>query len=415
MTDSPPARPSPFRWRHVLTGAVVLVPIVVCTVAMWVRSDGDLRAIEAEAAALGVPTRWEQTGRALAAPERLAAWGRIVALLADLKAYEPGASVPVGPQLPKPGEPIPDAMRDHHAALDPAKLTRLDAELAILGHDVLVRHATVTYSTRMPEINDCRKLANLMRDRVMLADDEDVAPLARRALDAVSTMEGAPLIAMLARSATQSLIASAIAFRLDDIRRHDDGDVHDALLRIAVATRGEVRASSEVEWLGCLEWMRNRGARDATGSMSGIQGTLLIRSGRGSALRYHLRWLAALKASDDPVTLIAEGRRLTVELAATPRWQLWNVLAGMLVPAFDLMVSNQAKVDLRLRLLAAELRGEAWPDDVFAPAPLRRIERDGRVIAAYSVGSDGRDDGGDRKKDVIIELYGTVEPAKPAP
>jgi hypothetical protein len=57
--------------------------------------------------------------------------------------------------------------------------------------------------------------------------------------------------------------------------------------------------------------------------------------------------------------------------------------------------------------LAAELRDAPWPVDVFDPtgAPVRAIRRDGRVIAAYSVHTDGIDQGGDEKADRIIPLY----------
>lgn len=71
------------------------------------------------------------------------------------------------------------------------------------------------------------------------------------------------------------------------------------------------------------------------------------------------------------------------------------------------IIKLEQRTTLRGRLIAAELQGQPWPIDTFdeTDALLRPITRDGRIIAAYSVGDDGIDQGGNEKKDLIFPLY----------
>lgn len=64
--------------------------------------------------------------------------------------------------------------------------------------------------------------------------------------------------------------------------------------------------------------------------------------------------------------------------------------------------------------LAWSLDGQNLPIDLLDPAkaPLRKLERDGRTIALYSVGWDGYDNGGDDKADMVWWLE--PDPALPA-
>jgi hypothetical protein len=68
-------------------------------------------------------------------------------------------------------------------------------------------------------------------------------------------------------------------------------------------------------------------------------------------------------------------------------------------------------------LFAAELRGLPWPIDVLDPTgkPLRRWEKEGRLIGAYSVGANGIDDGGDRASDIPLRLYPEPPESTPVP
>ena len=76
---------------------------------------------------------------------------------------------------------------------------------------------------------------------------------------------------------------------------------------------------------------------------------------------------------------------------------------------------SAAKSRLGAELVAAVLRDEPWPVDWFDPtgAKLRPITIDGKVTGAYSVGPDGRDDGGTSNNDVRWALFGPIDPPKP--
>lgn len=69
-------------------------------------------------------------------------------------------------------------------------------------------------------------------------------------------------------------------------------------------------------------------------------------------------------------------------------------------------LSEHLRITTYLRLLAADLEGTPWPIDPGDPAGgrLREIRRGGKLIGAYSVGPDGRDDGGSRETDWCLAL-----------
>jgi hypothetical protein len=58
------------------------------------------------------------------------------------------------------------------------------------------------------------------------------------------------------------------------------------------------------------------------------------------------------------------------------------------------------------KLLLAHLRGEPLPPDPFLTTgtTMQPIMRNGVLIGAYSVGQDGRDDGGDQRTDLCFDL-----------
>jgi hypothetical protein len=134
-------------------------------------------------------------------------------------------------------------------------------------------------------------------------------------------------------------------------------------------------------------------------------------------LRDGLAWICTLRTLGDMRSVIALAK--ANEAAFVKRRSRFNpgdILLSVLNPARAQIFQATAKAIMRLRLLAAELDGTLWPEDVFA-APgtlLRRGERDGVLMFGYSVGKDGVDDGGNKNKDDCFPLYGPVEaPATP--
>jgi len=93
-------------------------------------------------------------------------------------------------------------------------------------------------------------------------------------------------------------------------------------------------------------------------------------------------------------------------------WMPDEILSKMFMGALTTIMQSNVTVQLRLRMMAAELRGNPWPIDPFDPSgkTLRRFERDGQVMGAYTVYEDGVDHGGAKPKDRYFPLYGPLDP-----
>lgn len=74
------------------------------------------------------------------------------------------------------------------------------------------------------------------------------------------------------------------------------------------------------------------------------------------------------------------------------------------------IVLRRIPIPLQLRLLTAEMRHDSWPLDPISdsPMPMHRVERDGQLIDAWSVGLNGRADGGSQLWDLSIPLSGIM-------
>ena len=135
---------------------------------------------------------------------------------------------------------------------------------------------------------------------------------------------------------------------------------------------------------------------------------LITRAGRQGALTALLdahRELQALDSAGSVAWARATEEKFHKARRGIPYPSL--VLQGFYMPAWVAVVRVGQRTALHGRLLAAELQGQPWPNDTFdtTGATLRSIIRDGRVIAGYSVGDDGVDQGGTDKRDQVFPLY----------
>ncbi len=202
---------------------------------------------------------------------------------------------------------------------------------------------------------------------------------------------------------------ACVAFRLANLRATDHCAIR-AFLR-ELSSQRDLNREVFWTWLGFWSWARDT---RITARISVWDRPLITRSFR-ILLDDQLGWLEFLEhpRSWHHILVEAARRRAAVSSQAlvVPGWMHAGI--GMLYRGgFGWTVRNQALVAAHAALLAAELDGDPWPVDPFDPAsrPLRRVERDGRVIGAYSVGDNGVDDGGSAKLDWIFDLYGEVNP-----
>jgi hypothetical protein len=126
---------------------------------------------------------------------------------------------------------------------------------------------------------------------------------------------------------------------------------------------------------------------------------LEIRAQRQAILREAMAFLVAMREHPDPAswpTVFPKVAYDAYQCALARDVDRWNRMSW-----------TSALTLLRCRLVSAELKRQAWPRDCFDPtgATLRRIERDGRLIGAYSVGFDGVDNHGQHSRDECWQLY----------
>jgi len=135
--------------------------------------------------------------------------------------------------------------------------------------------------------------------------------------------------------------------------------------------------------------------------------------GRTQVLEYLLRSAVACRAVQEPAARVSLTRRLSAELSRV------QGLAGMGAMAVDVLGRTAPNIQEHLlrsalfaRLVAAELRGQPWPVDWCdaGGARIRPLREQGTLVGGYSVGTDGRDDGGVPARDWVWLLY-----PRPAP
>jgi hypothetical protein len=141
------------------------------------------------------------------------------------------------------------------------------------------------------------------------------------------------------------------------------------------------------------------------------------RAGRSGVLQKQLEWLRFLSTGPDLVSMWQESKGYRIARGWTIMLRPADLLTIALMPDYkdlnpwtserEITVRMTLELSLLARVLHAETHGSDWPSDVFDPNgnPLRRIERGGKLIGAYSVGEDGIDDHGSRSSDKCWPLY----------
>jgi hypothetical protein len=145
-------------------------------------------------------------------------------------------------------------------------------------------------------------------------------------------------------------------------------------------------------------------------------GRLLVRAGRSTLLTHEMTWIEMARRTSALRDRVANANLVQADAKRLRRWLPSEFLTLMTIHSIPMIQKMIVHSELSVRLLAAELRGETWPTDPFDPSgsPLRRLERDGKVVGGYSVDENGVDDGGRKGKDRYFPLYGPLTPPAPA-
>jgi hypothetical protein len=376
----------------------------------WYFSDSDLEAVREQARLQGRPLSWSDMGLKPADPERLRMWKRVTELTAQLKSYQPIVGVPrkAGPVF-KLWDPIPQEMRDFHQALDGAAITELIELLDRLGDQPLVLQDYLTYETEQPEINETRNLINFLQERMLLAESADTAAWGKRLLATCRRFSADSVLQHMVRNSFIGVTLGIISFRLADLKQAEPNIAID-ILHTTQSTHTNLPHALDGEFIIMMD-MLSRRINYLNKGDRWMQ--MIFRAGRQGSLFSALDDRHELQSIDDQRSVAwAKSAEVNFRTAQKGVLYLANfpppsiIIQGLLTPNW-MVIRICSVTALRGRLIAAELQGQPWPIDTFdaTGALLRPITRDGRVIAAYSVGDDGIDQGGNEKKDHVFPLY----------
>jgi hypothetical protein len=393
-------------WR----GLLILVTTILLTFVVggcwWWFDTRDLAAIRTKAIELKIPLTWQQVGLHESTKERIAAWGRIQVLLKRLDPYVNKLSI--YPEKFAAFAPIPDAMRTYHAAMDPQDWRDLLLALDELGDQPLTLRERYILNTPMDEVTVYRNLLRLLRERAALAEPTEALSMTRRQLNICRGCASDTLIQHLIRVSIVSIALGSVTDRLAEYRVVDP-TLADEVVRTVETLPPSLTQSLIGEFVNQLATCTD-GTYDY--QERGWYMPALVRMGRYQLLDSMLEFITVARVGDLPTALSwtkANEMRLMKAKSGIPTPTM--ILSAMVSSSNSYVASATWESVLKGRLLAAELRSQPWPLDVFDPAgkSLRPVERDGKIIGAYTVYQNGIDYGGDKKKDRYFPLYGPLE------
>ena len=422
MNEKPPAKWLT-GWKALGLSVFGIVLISVALFSWYYYSTADLVRVRAEAKALGIPTTWAETGIVVSSPEVIEIYKRIGALSASLKGYDSLAirgKIGAGKaERLKPYLPIPQAAFDHHASLDPLIVAEYLDLLDRLPGEPVVLSGERNLNTLYPHISGARQIFRYQGERILLAAPEQVAREVDRALHYLEIQDCHSWIELLVNVSMTEIIMGQTSGRFAELKSRMP-ELADRLNRFADALDpmqvnafvGEFLIMNEAVENGAFyaSLMRSD-SLIAPSILQRIAFGPMVRAGRETLLRHEIQWIQLAQRRPSLNELIVSAKRMKIEEDALRTWVPNEALTKMASASIPLILEMTVQCQLRLRLMAAELRGQPWPVDPYDPSgkPLRPFLRDGKLMGAYSVHQDGVDDGGKKFKDRYFPLYGPLE------
>ena len=394
-------------WIGFFSACLLLLLIALPIGFYWWHSDADLVDIRNKATANNIPVTWAEFGLKKSEPDRIARWKRIVTLTSKLPTYQ-SLGIPSNPKCVL-FSPIPKEMSEHHATLDELTWTEFLNELDLLGDQPLHFHDTYSYSTMQPEFIGYKEIVRRLQERIALATPTEVARLCTIQL---ALCRSFPVTNVVVHQFRTSMISIA----LNSLTRHlyflksSHSRLADAVSRTTFSLPNDYINCLIGEFQYGLILCKQRAVPG--GDNINWYFPLTLRLGRHEFLSQQIDLVSNMRDQGLADNLAWEYKRITSFEAKykgflTPELLLSDYL--LINYAYTLKMTYETQ--LHGRLIAAELSSQPWPQDIFDPtgAPLRPVLRDGKIIGAYSVGSNGIDDGGDKKLDRYFPLYGPLE------
>ena len=416
----PDARPSrsPIGWRPIALPALALGLVGIAAWWFWNSSDSDIRAVIAEAKARDIATTARELGYLRSPPDRLSRWDQLAQLATVVRSYANSNHVPSSTMQLAPFDPIPDALRLHHAALASGTLDEVLAGMDGMGDEPLVLHAVDDYSTRLPELSVLRQFGSLFKERAVLAPPEQAGREVRRLLRCCTLIGDHSQSSSSVRMGLAAIAFGAVTRRLGDLRLHDPG-IATSIDALCDLMAEDLKLDLAGEFVADIALVRNPeilNAQAGSAIWDRLMHGAMVRMGRETLLRKEMEWVLNVRDHPDPLVLLDQTKALARELNQLgsldkPKYAFFSMFA----PNYRFYITRIHDAILYGRLLSAELRGRPWPIDVLDPAhqTMRRVERDGKVMGAYSLNGSDTDAHG-KAPNRYFPLYGPLEPPTPA-
>lgn len=396
---------------------LMVIAVPTLTLTYLLSHDRDLDEVLAQARAQGVPTTWAEAGRKQSSPAALVDLRRLAALKGSFSWYQHHQSLKIGDSVP----PALVAMHDRNP---PALCEEVRAIIARFDGSPLIDD--VDHPWASAELSATTMAECFARQDFLAAAPADVCARGVALLSATTAVD--PIV--WDNLGRWSRAVQLLTIRLDDLGANRAA-IANLLRAIGEGIAGHYRRLQRSLFVHDLEICRDpwKGYRQLGRQLPSVIDNqfrlrVVTRLGRADVLRADLAWIDHVDALPDLVAVLREAKHHVTAAGmtcpcghgATAPWSPGGLIRQSLgQPQGQYFLSRTAlRVQMNCLLLAAVLDGAPWPDDPFAPpgTALRRIERDGTLVAGYSVGEDGIDGGGLRG-DFVIPLYGTVDSKRP--
>jgi hypothetical protein len=413
-------------WSWGMLGLCVFVLLLISLLIgfRWYHSTADLDAIREQAKAQGMPVTWGELGKTLADSEDIKRFNRLAILSKGFKDYNYELSDGKIDGDKKTDRlrafsPIPDKAVQFHKELDQTTVTEALAIIDQIPQGPLVLRIGEMLKKPNNVIGTYRQVVRWLGERVLLADERSIDQEAVRLIRFVSTFDVSTQTDYLIKISLISIMLPNVTSRIVPYKK-PEGTYVNLLEGLAQQAGKDAITMYEGDIVECLEAT----AKPSDFGKIGIFGNkwydpycnpLKARFGRYKALQAILSGQMMALKSVSLGDRVGWTRDIEAHEETLRDWHPNEWLEKMVLSLRSTISIMHIKALMKLQVVLAELRNEPWPNDPFDPAggPLHRVERDGKLMGAYSVGENGIDDGGDKRKDDYFPLYGPLDPPPP--
>lgn len=388
----------PWWWR---LGVPVLVMLILTVGwgSWWYASDADLRRVNKEALAAGIPLNWtEWIGAEAPSPGALAAWLRLEERCRHLKTWVDEKGGPGKARRPTLGETVPENFIAHAAMLNVPLAEVIDAlpteRFRLEPGDTATRGGLGNHAVN--------KAVDLQMEVIIGCTIPELFQACGRLLRLleVSPVPGSTISLMMETSALNR-IPTALALRRLDLSSQERQSLADRIDQLEINMRFHLLAGFHGSFVSGHEELQNQDVVEflaRTNQSSELAVQFLIRCGRENYFRYLIDEVKDLGHVVDSRQRHAQRNARALRIGEPHWWRARQWLTASTFYMLNKVISDREALRSRLILLSKLLRDEEPGIDPISGQTYRHYQRDGDFVGWYSPGFDG-DDGGDLRRD----------------